>query len=91
MKIEKIEDKKNKLVFNLEGQGHTFCNLIKEELNEIKGVLNAGYSINHPLIGIPQIVVETDGSILPKEALEKAAKNLKKKISEAQKAVEKEL
>lgn len=91
MKIEKIKDLKNKLIFNLEGQGHTFCNLLKDELNQTKGVVNAGYNINHPLIGIPKMIIDTDDSITPKDALDKALKNLKKKSSEAQKLIDKEL
>lgn len=91
MKIEKIKDLKNKLIFNLEGQGHTFCNLLKDELNETKGVVSAGYNISHPLIGIPKMIIDTDDSITPKDALDKALKNLKKKSSEAQKLIDKEL
>ena len=34
-----IEESKTKLVFELKGETHTFCNLLKEELQTIKGVV----------------------------------------------------
>ncbi len=38
----------------------------------------AAYKIEHPLIGIPTMVVETDGKETPKKALTEAAKRLSK-------------
>ena len=32
MEIQVIEEKKNKIVFELDGTTHTFCNLLKQEL-----------------------------------------------------------
>ena len=77
MEIKILEDKKNKLVFELKGETHTFCNALKQELWSDKHVKIAGYNVTHPLIGVPKFVVETDGSEKPKKALVEAAKRLK--------------
>lgn len=91
MKISKISEDKNKLTIKVEGENHTFCNIIKDELSRHKGVIAASYYINHPLIGIPQITIETDGSITPKKVIEDAVKSLKKECTDAIKLIDKEL
>lgn len=91
MKITKVSEEKNKLRIKIEGESHTFCNLLKDELAKIKGVVAASYYVEHPLIGVPQMTVETDGSIAPKKALEDAAKHIKKESADAIKLIEKEL
>lgn len=78
MKIETVENKKNRLVINIEGADHTICNILKKELNNDKHIKAAAYSIKHPLIGVPQMIVETDGNETPKDALLNAIQGLKK-------------
>ena len=56
-----IEETKNKLVFELKGENHTFCNALRKELENIKGVEIAVYKIPHPLVGIPKFQIETKG------------------------------
>ena len=79
MELNIIEDKKNRMVFELKGEDHTLCNAITKELWRVNGVKVAAYTIDHPLVGIPRIIVETDSSIEPKKALKTAASNLQKK------------
>jgi DNA-directed RNA polymerase subunit L len=86
MDFKIIEESKDKLVFELEGETHTFCNALKRELQETKGVTVATYKIDHPLVGIPKFQIETKG-VDPKKALKDALKTLKKKVSEFEKAV----
>jgi DNA-directed RNA polymerase subunit L len=78
MEIKILENEKNKLVFQLIGADHTFCNALKKELVDVKGVLIATYAVEHPQIGIPKIYIETQDSITPKKALESALVNVKK-------------
>jgi DNA-directed RNA polymerase subunit L len=78
MKLKILEDKKKKMVLEIKGETHTFCNALKKELWNDKHVKAAGYTISHPVIGIPKIVVETDGVEKPKKALIEAAKRLDK-------------
>ena len=78
MKISSIEDKKNRYVFEIEGMGHTYLNMIKNELWNDNHVKVATYNINHPQVGIPKFILETDGDESPKTALSGAVSRLKK-------------
>ncbi|MBD3354467.1 DNA-directed RNA polymerase subunit L [Candidatus Woesearchaeota archaeon] len=78
MELKILEDKKNKMIFELKGETHTFCNALKNELWNDSHVKAASYNIAHPLIGVPKFILETDGKESPKKALKNAAKNLKK-------------
>ncbi len=80
------EEKKDKMTFELKGETHTFCNALKSELLQVKGVTLASYRINHPLIGVPEFVMETKG-IEPRKALKEALKNLKKKAEDFKKEI----
>lgn len=86
MELKVLEESKNKIVFELPGQTHTFCNILKNELRFVKGVAVATYQIDHPLIGIPLFNLETK-DIEPRKALKEALKNLKKKAEEFKKEV----
>jgi len=86
MKFKVLEESKTKLVFQLPGETHTFCNVLKQELLQVKGVSLATYKIDHPLVGIPQFLIETKG-IEPRKALQEALKALKKKAEEFKKEV----
>ena len=82
MEVKVLEKKANKLVFQLVGTDHTFCNALKKELNETKGVEVATYAIEHPQIGIPKILVQTESKVKPADVLLKAVKSLQKKNKE---------
>lgn len=90
MEINIIEDKKNKLVFEIKGVTHTFCNILKEELYNNNNVKIATYAIRHPLIGIPRFIIETDGAD-PRKVLNDAAQKIKKQFEKFEKDVIKEV
>ncbi len=81
MEFKVVEETKTKLVFELIGETHTFCNILKDELRNLKGVEIATYRIDHPLVGVPQFLLETKG-IEPRKALKNALKAVKKKADE---------
>lgn len=81
-----IEESKNKLVFELKGETHTFCNALKYELQQVKGVNIATYKIDHPLVGIPRFQIETKG-IEPRKAMKEALKSLKKQAQDFDKEI----
>ncbi len=81
-----IEESKTKLVFELKGETHTFCNLLKEEILSTKGVTTASYRVDHPLIGVPRFLVETKGAE-PRKALKEALASIKKKTEAFKKEV----
>lgn len=78
MEIKVLEQTKKKLVFELIGADHTFCNSLKKELWNDKSVKVSTYSIEHPLIGIPKFILETDDKD-PSKSLVDAAKRLEKR------------
>ena len=78
MKLNIVEDKKNRMVVEIHDETHSFCNALKKELWNDSHVKVSGYRIEHPLVGIPTFIIETDGKESPKKALKSAADRLKK-------------
>lgn len=91
MEIKIRDEKKNKIVFDLTGVSHGFCNVLKKELWNNEHVKLAAYKVEHPLVGVPTFTVETDGKETPQAAMAKAAEKLLKKSSDLKKKVAKEL
>ncbi len=89
MEAVPIEDTPKKLIIELRGENHTLLNVLKHQLWEVDKVKIATYHVNHPLIGIPQLIVETDGSVKPRKAVHIAAENIKKDIEKFKTAFEK--
>lgn len=77
MKLTVLEESKTKMVFTLEGENHTFCNLLKEEIRNVKGVELSAYKIDHPLVGIPKFQIQTKG-VEPRKAVKEALKAIQK-------------
>ncbi|MEM4282069.1 MAG: DNA-directed RNA polymerase subunit L [Candidatus Woesearchaeota archaeon] len=86
MEIAIIEEKDNRLVFELKGEGHTFCRMLEKELWNDEHVKAAGYRIKHPLVGIPTFVIETVNEE-PKKVVLAAVKRLKKQLSKLKEQV----
>jgi len=89
MKITVLEKAKNELRIEIEGEGHTFCNLLQHILLEDKTVEMAGYNIPHPLVGKPILRVKTREGRSPEEALLKALERIGELSSEFLKEFEK--
>ncbi len=77
MEIKILEDKKNKIVLETKDLQQGILNALKNELYNDKHVKIATYSIRHPLVGKPKMILETDGAD-PRDVLKKAADRLKK-------------
>jgi len=78
MEIKILDDKKNRLLIEVKGADHTLCNALKRELWNDKHIKIATYSIRHPQISVPQMIVETDGEEIPRNALINAVERLHK-------------
>jgi len=78
MEINVLEEKKGKLIFEVDGIGHTFLNMLKTELWNDGHVKSATYTIKHPQVSKPKFILETDGDETPKSALSSAVGRLKK-------------
>jgi DNA-directed RNA polymerase subunit L len=72
MKVNVLKKTSNELKIEVEGAGHTVCNLLQKELLEDASVDLAGYDIPHPLASNPIIYVRTKGKVKPEQVLRNA-------------------
>jgi DNA-directed RNA polymerase subunit L len=79
MELNLVEKKKGRLVFELPGADHTFCNALKTELWSDEDVKIATYAIKHPLLAVPRFIVETKRGDA-KDALQSAVGRLQKQF-----------
>ncbi len=79
MDVKILEEKKNRLVFNIEGDGATIANMLKKELWNDEHVKTSGFNVEHPLINVPTFIVETDGAD-PKKTVSAAIKRIAKTV-----------
>ena len=91
MEINFIEDKKTKAIMEMKGSSFSLGNALKKELWNDDHVKAAGYSIKHPLVSTPEMLIETDTKKTPKKALADAAARLKKEVSRFSKDFQKEV
>lgn len=69
-----LEKKKNRLVFELPGADHTFCNALKTELWNDEDVKVATYTIKHPLLAVPKFIIETKKEDATKAVLDASSR-----------------
>ncbi len=74
MEIKIIEEKENKLEFEID-ESVGFLNALKKELLNDDSVKVATYFVKHPLVGKPKMIVEADD---PRKAFNGAVSRLKK-------------
>ena len=85
MEITVVEESKKRIVCEIPGEGHTLCNALKSQLLKNEHVKIATYSIKHPLLGTPVMLIDTDGTISPREAMAEAANALSDECKEFRK------
>jgi len=78
MELRVIEKSKKRLVFDLVGADHTFSGALKKELWNDKAIKISAYNVEHPLVGVPRFIVETEDKD-PEKVLLDAVKKLEKK------------
>lgn len=83
MQINVLEHTKQRLKFELQGEGHTFCNVLRRELWLGKEPEIAGYAIEHSLVSQPIFVLESEKHD-PVSLLTAAVERLQKKTAELQ-------
>ncbi len=80
MKVKKIKSGKDLLELSIQGEGHTFVNLLRKNASSLGGL--ASYDIGHPLVGHPKLVVRADD---PQGVLKKASQQIQKDAKEFKK------
>jgi len=86
MKIKVLKKTSNELKIEVEGEGHTLCNVLQKALLEDDTIVMAGYHIQHPLIGNPIIYVRTKGERKPEATVREAAKKIRGQYGEFRKS-----
>ena len=87
MEISVQESTKNRITFEVGGEGHSFCNLLKTEAWNDKEITVATYTISHPLIAKPRFIVEAKSD--PKKAIKGAAGRVSKFFGKLEKELSK--
>ena len=82
MEVSILEESKDSIKFEIKGEDHTLANALRSELWNDPHVKIAGYNIDHPLIGVPVMIVDTDGKVEAKKAVLSAVDRLKKSNSD---------
>lgn len=91
MRIKILKKSSNELNIEIEGEGHTFCNVLQKALLEDEMIEMAGYNIAHPLTSNPTIYIRTKGRRKPETAIKEAVKKVRKRNQEFRKILEKAL
>jgi len=86
-----LENEEAKMKFRIVGEGHTFSNALRKRLHQDDNIETAAYKIDHPLLSEPEFYVETEGEESVKEALVKAAEDLKEDYEEIEKELDQAL
>jgi DNA-directed RNA polymerase subunit L len=85
MQVTVLKRTTNELKIEVEGAGHTLCNLLQRKLLEDENVELAGYNVPHPLASNPVIYVRMKGRANPEKALLRAlekARDMNRKFGE---------
>ncbi len=77
MELIPLEQSKNRLKFELKGEDHSFCNILKKELWHDKNVEISGYMVEHSLVSQPVFTVQVKSGEAKRAVLD-AAERLKK-------------
>lgn len=72
MKVKVLKKEANEFRIEVDGAGHTVCNVVQGKLLENENVDLAGYDVPHPLASNPVIYVRTKGKVKPEEILKEA-------------------
>jgi len=91
MKIRVLEKTSNELKIEVEGEGHTLCNVLQKALLEDETIEMAGYHIQHPLIGNPILYVHAKGKQKPETTIREAAKKIRSQCKEFRESFKKAL
>ena len=90
MKINILEYNEDKeMTFEILGEGHTFANVIREFLSDVKEVDSAGYYKEHPFVEKAKLVVKAAAKKKIDKAVRTASKEMIKSADEFYKLLEK--
>ena len=88
MKLRVLKQTGKRLELEVEGEDHSLLNLLTKTMLKMNHVKFAAYRIDHPLVGKPVVIIETDGEIPPIEAMKRGLEEIKKLSREFMKKFE---
>jgi DNA-directed RNA polymerase subunit L len=91
MELELLEKGEDSILVRIVGEDHTFCNLLRSELQKDEYVVAASYTIEHPLTEHPKFYVKVKKGRTPERALADAAERIAKQLQELREQLQKEL
>ena len=91
MKNKVLKRESNELKIEVEGEGHTLCNVLQKTLLEDNTIEMAGYNVPHPLVDSAIVYVHTKGKRKPEAAVKEAAKKILSRNKEFRKVFKKAL
>jgi len=77
MKVEVLKKTSNELKIEIEGEGHSLCNVLQKFLVEDDTVDMAGYTVPHPLLPHAIVYVRTKKKRKPEAAIKDAVKKIR--------------
>ena len=86
MEVIIINETKDSIQFEIKEEGHTLCNILREELNSLEEVNFASYNIKHPIISSPIMAVNGPK---PKKLVLDGADKIKEKTKEFRSLIKK--
>jgi len=72
LNLKVLTRSKNELKLEIQGEGHTFCNLLQWILLQDKNVEMAGYDVPHPLLPSAILYIRTKRESSPEKTLTRA-------------------
>jgi len=91
LKAKVLKKTSNELKLEVEGAGHTLCNLLQKRILEDEHVDLAGYDVPHPMASSAVVYVRTKGKAKPEEVLKQAAERARELNKEFAKEFERAL
>ena len=91
MKVKVMKRTSNELKIEVEGEGHTLCNVLQKALLEDDTIEMAGYNVPHPLFDSTIVYVHTKGNRRPEAALKEATEKILSRNKEFRKSFKKAL
>jgi len=91
MKVQVLKKASNELKVEIEGEGHSLCNVLQKALIEDDTVETAGYTIPHPLLSNAIVYVHTKEGRKPEDAIKDAVKKIRAQNKEFRTGFEKAL
>jgi len=76
LQLKILKKTSDELEIEIEGEGHTLCNLLGSVILEDEDIEFAAYDIKHPLVSNPVIFIKTKKGKDPEKALREATEKI---------------